>query len=391
MGTNIAKKNIRDSAIGGVFRDLPRALSKTGHQQDLAIARIELGTLAPIALVAAMDDRVIGSLDHTNAADAILIDNNVPEYSIRLDDGPDGLPQYLLYGKYEPLRAVIGLIANYKAAWAHYDRVNPETGVPTEGTDLAIDVVELVMGPFIQTITDNYMLENIGGIMTFIEALQGEADNATIYKEFHRLTTSAVFTNLVNNVNSTYFDDNFRYADDALQKIYSRNIGLSQLNESQYNAWGDERLRSRYVGPDYISSVVSPRYSMDEIDLEIGNMEVMLDKPPKNLDIDGVLVPLTGPQKSLFSQIRGKGVPDAFGPIKPKFAEMMSDPDYLAMGPYERKEQLNSLWSEQTRHTRDYMIRYNPEIKALYETRLIQKEIARLKGRANAQPVGQQP
>jgi hypothetical protein len=386
VGTNIAKKGLKDGALGNAVLDY-KNVAKGGAVGDRAQARIQLGTILPLTMVMTMDDRIVGSLDHTNPTDKFKIDSGVPPYSMRLPDKSDGTPDYWVYGKYEPLRAVLGLMANFKGAINSFEKINPETG---EEAGILEEVFAKGMAPIMNTILDNYMLENVGGIVNLIKGIQ-KSDTTYFLKEAERLTSSVVFTNLVSNVNQTYWDDNFRYADTWLEGIKNRNWILSLQNSSQVTAWGDDRIRPSYVGVEYLTSTVSLGRDIDIWDTEITNVGVMLEDPPKSISADGVSLPLSGPQRTMFGRLRGKGIPGApnNGAIKPRMVSMMSSPEYKDLARSERREVLNDLWSSQTSAVRDYLLENDIELREAFKEALFKKEMQLLKNRANPIPIGQ--
>ena len=392
--TNIFKRGLKDSAPGVIKQHGMHVLEKSARG-DVARARLTLGFAAPTAIVASMDNMdIVGRLDYKDPHDRFMIDQGVPEYSIRTGTDDNGKPTYFQYGKFEPLRAVLGLAANYKQAMNMYRQVDPETG---QENPVAEELFKAVAAPFVHTYTDNYMVENVGGAMGLLDAVNtGKED--LLAKELERLTTSVVFNNFASNLNNKYVDGNYRYADDTVSRIKNRLFILSQENGSQVTAWGDSRIRPRNVGVDYLSSTVSLGQAFDEFDEEVVNKGVMLEEPPKKIDAgDGIMLKLSGHQRTMFGTLRGKGIPGEDpkglgGELKPQFIDIMTSDDYLTkLSDKERRQVLQDFWTNRTAAVKAYMRKTDPELQAQYEEKLMLLQMQTEKSRQAPANFGDRP
>lgn len=392
--TNILKRGLQDSAPG-VLKQHAQNILENSARGDVARARITLGLALPTALVASMDNTdIVGRLDYNDPHDRFMLDMGVPEYSIKTGEDEKGNPTYFEYGKFEPLRAILGLAANYKHAANMYRAVDPETG---QENPVAEELFKAVASPFVHTYTDNYMIENVGGVLNILDAVNTGKEE-TLVKELERLTGSVVFNNFMSNINNTYIDGTFRYADDYVSRIKNRIAVLSQQNSAQVTAWGDSRIRPRNVGIDYLSSTVSLGQSFDKFDEEIINKGVMLEEPPKTIDAgDGIILKLSGPLRTEYGILRGKGIPGQDpkalgGELKPQMIDIMLSDDYLAKATDREKRQLlQDMWTARGAAVKSYMMQNNEELKQQYEEKLLLLEMQNIKSRNNPTPFGERP
>lgn len=365
--TNIVKMGTRNSVVGNVFKDLNAATGLMNEAGDLARARLAMGTMAPMALISMVDlNNISGGVDMATEQGRFKASQGVPPYSIRLGD------TWYSYEKIEPLRAVLGLIVNYAEAIDGIEMTDPETG---EDTDLYTEAFTTLVSPFIQTVGDAYMLETIGGVMNMLDGIRSGSPE---YAGQHLQKTMASMTvpQLLQQLNTTYFDKNYRMADGYLDMLRKRIPGMSSDLAPNRTIWGDEQLYGEGLGVDIISPIKTSTKKLDSLDEELLRLNVPIPSMPKEIAIKGINLELTQEERSEFNRIRGQGFEG--GPtLKDTFLEVFNDPAFAVLSDIDKKEILTKQFNDATESTKMFTFGTSKSLQDQYFKKLEAREIQR--------------
>ena len=390
--TNIVKSGIEHGAVGtGVkgFRDYYRVLQgeldNGGQIASRATARIALGTGLPVGIMNYLGDDITGHIDYNTPSGRLKLEMEVPEYSIYRGVDENGKAIYWHYGEFEPLRMVLGLMVNYRNAYNSMHAVDPITG---EENPFLKELAAVTMAPFIMTVTDNYLLENVGSIVDLLEGLASE-DLVEGERQINRIISTIAVPNVINQINSTYFDQNFRKADNLIQEIMKRTPELSKWLAMDINPWGEPRMKPEMYGPDYITSTYSSGKPLDKYEKELMVLGVNIGDPPPYITppetpkYERVKLELNSKQKEIFAIVRGKGV-DGNTPIKASIVELMESDFYKSTAPNIQKALITNLWANATAQATQYLWENDYSLQHDYDVQV--EKLQALRAQQSSQP-----
>jgi len=369
--TNIVKMGLNHGLYGNLTKDLKVALmSSDVVAKDAARAKIAMGTAAPLAIMAMMDeDRITGRIDMATTNGRFKASQKMPQYSLRVGD------EWYSYERIEPLRSILGLYATMIDAYKHIEPYDKD-GQPNPLMD---QITFTGIAPIIQTMGDNYMLNEIGGVLDLLTATSvGNPDE--FFDVFKRTAANMVVPSALRQVNKVYFDDAYRQADTFLQKLSQGIPGLSQSLPPRRTLWGDEQHYSQGVPFGILAAVSSTGVKNDFIDNAMIELEVNIPNVPKYVYFEAgkgqppVKVELTPEQRDVYALIRGKGRgPDREPTLKQKIAEVMGHRDF---GPASKMDRVIVLENAITKYNQlaNGTVKKIPEVEALFRKNLQLRE-----------------
>lgn len=364
--TNIVKMGVRNSVVGNVFKDLKPALTKGGAEGDVARAKIAMGTMAPMALMAMWpEDRITGSIDESTPAGRFAAKQGKPPYSIKIGD------KWISYEKMEPMRAILGFVASVREGWNNLEPFD-EYGEPNPTYEEAGAVL---IGSFTRMVSESYMLDAIGGAMAIVRGAN-VGNPEYFWKEFKRVTTNMVSPNALRQWNQVYGDGTIRQAETWLEMWKKGIPNLSNELPPKRNVWGEEQLHPEGLGPDIISPLKSMERDPDYVDKEIMRLGVSVPEQVKEITVDGIPIELNIQQRDTLAILRGQGFEG--GPtLKQTFEEMFSDPMYQMASDMDKAAEVKKRFTQATENAKQYMIATDWELQTAIDEAVEAREIHR--------------
>ena len=234
------------------------------------------------------------------------------------------------------------------------------------------------IAPILQTVGDNYMLNEIGGTLEILTSLSaGNPDS--FLDTFQRVGANMTVTSGIRQINRTFFDDTFRQADGYVQKVLQGIPGYSQDLPARRTIWGDEQHYADGLFFDIISPVSTASVKQDVIDRHIIDLEVDIPSVPKTVSFfggegqDPIDVKLTPQQRDTFSIIRGKGLNSSQPTLKASINQAYNSPDYQAASDIDKRILIKNIMSVYNRGAAN-AIKEMPEVQQEFQKNMQQRE-----------------
>lgn len=373
--TNIVKMGLNHGMYGNLTKDLKVALGKgvPAAERDAAIAKIAMGSLVPATIVGMLDeDRITGRIDMATQVGRFKHSQGKPEYSIRAGD------TWYSYEKIEPFRSIVGLYVTFKDAMTNIRHFDPDSGEPNE----LIDKIAFAgIAPVLQTITDNYMMNEIGGVMEILNAASvGNPDS--FLETFQKVGANMTVASGVRQANNVFFDGAYRQADGYIESVMAGIPGLSKTLPIRRTLWGDEQHHPEGLFADIISPVYTASVKQDEVDRHMIDLEVDIPGVPRYVSFplgqgqDPVRVKLTPQQRETYAIVRGKGVGSNQPTLKDVIAQTYVHPDYQNSSEMDQRMFLGNIISDYQSIAND-VVKDMPEVVAEFHKNLAFKEAER--------------
>lgn len=353
--TNIVKFGIKHSFFGTVHKDLGFNIMKRTPAGDAARAKVAMGTLIPMALLAHLDDNITGSVDVESPEGRFLQSKGHPPYSIRIGEN------WYSYERIEPLRTVLGLLVSYRDAWRHLD-LSEEADV-----ELGNELMSTLVTPFIKVVTGNYLFPQLEALFYGMQGIAyGKFDYSAGQAE--RLLSNMIpFSNFMVQTNRAFFDPAFRDADGILQEIKKRIPGLSRSVPAYLDLWGDEQFMPPGLGPDIVSPIPVRAESQDAVDREIIRLEMAVPDdmrlPERKKQIRGI--ELNNTQRYHFARMVGKGF-EGVPPLKEQLRELMEGDVYNKLGDQGRANIIRLMVNQRRDAVENFMLTTDDELQQQY-------------------------
>lgn len=362
---NIAKFGVRNSFLGNVIKDAPDMLANSA-KGDVARAKIMMGSLAPFSIAMMMGDSVTGHADMTTNKGRLKAEFQSPPYSIKVGD------QWFSYERIEPVRSILGLVANYQEAFNHLDLTD------AEDMEVASEIASFVVKPFLETVSDNAMLDTLGHVHYLLDgAMSGNLGGFA--KQFDKMAAAMATPNFIAQVTSLEMDTKLRMADGAVEQIKKRIWGLSKDMPIRPNAFGEEQ----YVPRGQMLSLINPflqrpdksdKVAQAMIDLEVS----VPNMTPKSFQYDGIEISLTTEQRSRLGIMVGKGLKEDkdndmpyIPPMRELIGSMLKDPYFNKLPPESQKTRIEYLYMTRRDFMKDIIVSQEPSLTKQYTDGLL--------------------
>lgn len=348
---------------------LPAA--EAAQRADLAWARMGLGTAMAASVLAAVDlEKLTGTVE--TGTPKGYFDNQLgkPEYSLKIGDTWYG------YGHLEPLRFILGGVANYKEIAENVDLSTKAGG------DLVDTAASTFSAAFFETaLDDNYVtsLNNIVGFLRDISdgdiAAMHESDlDAGINEErpgaltkFRQKTgASLMVPNLLTQLNKSieWLDPQFRMTNGFWDEVRARTPMLSKTLPPHRDLFGDPSFTRPGLGPDLMSPIPARKdYTDDPVIGEL--VRLKLDIPRAGNVIRKVRLDHT--QYSELMRIAGKGIPNQIPSMKETIAGIISEEFYQRATDIGKSNMIKGVIRAQRRAATAFLINNDPSLQEKIE------------------------
>jgi hypothetical protein len=383
--TNIVKMGVKRGITGQtlddqkykIFKPLKEALTDwDGPRGHAARARLAMGPMLVGSIIWQLDDsKINGYKDASTPAGRLDIEKNGPGYAWKSSE----TGEWISFEGVEPMRSILGYYIGWKKAFQAIDydgavgelKADPWTGL----TNLGEEMLMAAITPMMQTMGENYMMQQMSQINNFLEAMSrdpqiksGEPRGAEYaYKIFQKMAISSVpASNLGRQINNQVIDGHFRMANTWLEQIKQIIPGMSLTLKPRLTVWGDIQEYEDGVGPDLISPLKTTKVEFDYYDRVISELKVPVPGTPREITYGdpSVLVPLTTDQQYRFQEIRAFG-PNGLTNLKDTFKELIDGPGFLQLAPEEQQAVLQARFSEATKFARDALVGEDKELSKL--------------------------
>ena len=359
--TNILKMGTRNSFIGNMRYDVPELLSANGAKRDAALAKVAMGTLAPVTALMMLGDNLTGKVDMSTANGRFRAEYEAPPYSIRVGD------KWISYEKIEPLRSVLGLMANYK------DSLN---GLDDQDDNFVDDSLQLGLAlarPFVNTIADNAMLDVFGHMHYMIDGVQsGNAEYAG--RQVSRMFAAMATPNFIAQFTNLELDGKLRMSDNIIDDMNKRVWWRSNDLPIRPNAFGEEQ----YYPSNMVMSLVNPFLQrpdkQDPIADKMLDLGVAIpDISPKTITLNKIPINLDVHQRSRMGVLIGRGVKKGnsegfpeLPPMRSVIRDVTSQPFFSHLTEEEQKNRIEALYRVRKKHVVNLMRLSDPKIEQAY-------------------------
>jgi len=267
----------------------------------------------------------------------------------------------------------------YKETIKGLNEFDPETG---QKNPLIEQATTAAIAPLIQVVGDNYMVDQLGSVLDILKSLSVGNPEYT-HKTIKRTVANMVVPAILRQTNKLLVDGTFRKSETYLEMMQQGIPGLSSSLPADPTIWGDDRLYPFSLNPETGSFAYTKSVKQDKYDREIIDLEVNIPSTPSSLNFGSNTraVDLDVHQRARFGRLRGKGFGNGMPSLKEKMIQVMDSASYRApnRSDMDKRVIIESVFSAYTQATKQYMFKYDPKLRADFQTNLqeLQAERAR--------------
>lgn len=248
--TNLVKEGVRHTPFGLMYKEMRSKVMMANADGDLVRAKLVMGPLMAGSIMSLMGENITGDIDTKSPSGKFLNEQGRNKYTITFAGEYE-----FSYANIEPLRFMIGMFAKLRDISTNADMNDPNE------EPIAKAAFNTVIGAFVGTAFDNYMLQNVGQIVNILDAAANGNSDAFL-EAIQDIIVSGSTPQMVaqwNKQKSKYFIQ----ADTFMEKFRKRIWGISPGLYHHRNAFGEKIEVPHGTGPpgEFLNSAYESTWS----------------------------------------------------------------------------------------------------------------------------------